>query len=1018
MFLTRSQSRARIMPVCFFDGRRTVSRYTCPALVMATIWLLSACSGDVRFGFGVGDRVAFVGNSLAERMQHDGWLEVYLQAVHPDHRILFRNLGYSGDQVHYRARAHEGFGDSDTHLRNMKANVIFAFFGYNESFSNNPPAFKEQLTAWINHIHSQQYDGVSTPRLVLFSPIAHEDLGDPNLPDGAENNKRLAAYTQAMKEIAEARGIPFVDLFSATQKAYQEYDEPLTINGIHLNERGNEFVARYFVEEVLGKRIREKPERLEALRQAVLEKNDCWFRRYRTVSGNDVWGSRSVQDGNRATLQREMEMLNVMTANRDARIWSLLKGEDLPVDDSNVPEPVKVGTHITRKVEYIGPKEAIKRMTVPSDLEVNLFASEREFPEIVNPVALQVDTRGRIWVASWGNYPMREPLSPLNDRLVVLTDADNDGVADKATTFAYVANPTGFEFWNDGVVVVSAPYILYLKDTTGDDVADVQIRLFGGIGADDTHHTANNLIYAPDGNIYYQRGIFILENIETPWRWSEESGTPGLYRFNPRTFDFSFVVENGPNAHGISLDKWGNLLITDGTSGKPYQVYLKRTVTSRSDVSRFETRPLFPPEVRPVTATTFLSSAHFPEHYQNSLLIYNVIGYQGIKQYSIQYEDGGNIKAAPGKNFLFTGTDPRFAPNSEATPRVLPADYKGDPNFRPTDGVIGFDGALYFSDWQNAVITHSPYNLRDASRDRAHGRIYRVTAKGRPLQTPVSIKGEPVEKLLELLRHPVDGVRHQVRVELSGRPTREVIEKTQQWAERLDVNKKEDALPLLEALWVHQQHNVKNRELLVKVLRCREEQARIAAQKVAWEWSDRNTHLRGDSTTTPRGMDHKLAYEKFWHPDTAAHLALASNKEVVTASKKGGSDMDLSKAAVAQLEIGASQLQFDVTDFTVKAGQRVRLTLNNHDVMQHNLLIVAPGAADEVARRAIDLGKQGPEKHFVPDSDKVLHATRLLGANAKETLEFIAPETPGNYPFVCTFPGHAPVMKGMMKVIR
>src|SRR5690606_28884040 len=109
--------------------------------------------------------------------------------------------------------------------------------------------------------------------------------------------------------------------------------------------------------------------------------------------------------------------------------------------------------------------------------------------------------------------------------------------------------------------------------TDGDDVADVKIHLFGGLGADDTHHAANNLAFGPDGYIYYQRGIFILENVETPWRVSEESGTTGVYRFNPRTFDFSFVVENSPNPHGISFDKWGNLFITDGTSGKAFHVY-------------------------------------------------------------------------------------------------------------------------------------------------------------------------------------------------------------------------------------------------------------------------------------------------------------------------------------------------------------------------------------------------------------------------------------------------------------
>lgn len=863
MMFTRSQLLG-LGPVNSHALGYAISRCGWTVLVVAATWLLSACSENQRFGFGKGDRVAIVGNSLAERLQHHGWLESFIQAVHPDHQIVFRNLGYSGDQVHYRPRAHEGFGDSDSHLFNMKANVIFGFFGYNESFQNNPSVFREQLAVWIDHVRSKKYDSATAPRIVLFSPIAHEDLDDPNLPDGLENNRRLAAYSQAMKEIAAEKGIFFVDLFSATLNEYNKGNAPLTINGIHLNDRGNQFIARYFVEYALDEDVDTRTQTFDLLRQAVIEKNEVWFRKYRAVSGNDVWGTRSSQDGNRETLQREQEIYAVMTANRDRRIWALAAGKDIEIDDSKVPAPRMVGTHITRKVEYVDPEEAIRRMTVPGDLQVNLFASEQMFPELTNPVALQVDTKGRIWAASWGNYPKQKPLSPLNDRLLTLYDDDGDGVADKATTFAYVPHPTGFEFWNDGVIVASAPYILYLKDTTGDGVADVRTRLFGGIGADDTHHTANNLIYGPDGNIYYQRGIFILENVETPWRHPEESGTPGLYRFNPRTFDFSFVVENGPNGHGISFDKWGNQFITDGTSGKTFQVYVKRTVTSRTDVSEFQTRPLFPATVRPVTANSVLSSQHFPEQYQDNLLIYNVIGYQGIKRYKLQYGPGGIVTGVEAGNFLFTGTDPTFAPASEAKPREFPPHYQGDPNFRPTDGVVGLDGALFFSDWQNAVITHSPYNLRDTSRDETHGRIYRVTVKGKPMVKAVEIYGRPVEELLELLKSPVDGIRHQVRVELSRRATSEVIEKTKKWAAALDPGNKEHALPLLEALWIHQQHNVKDRELLLKVLKCREEQARIAAQKVAWFWSDRETHFRGDSTTNPRGMQFRTFYEKFW----------------------------------------------------------------------------------------------------------------------------------------------------------
>lgn len=968
-----------------------------------------------------GDRIAIIGNSLAERFQYDGWLETYLQAAYPNNDLTIRNLGYSGDQVHYRPRSHKGFGSADSHLKKVRASVILSFFGYNESFDDKPAEFKKQLIAWIDYSRKQKYDSISAPRLVLFSPIAHENLNSADFPDGKENNRRLEAYTKAMSEVAKQKGVGFVDLFSASKKLYETTDTPLTINGVHLNEEGNRLLSLYITQTALATKISMPKVQLDSLRSAVNDKDWHWFKIYRATSGNDVWGTRSIQDGNKATLGREIKMIEVMTANRDRRIWARAKGKDMEIDDSNVPDPLIVGTHITRDIVYTDPKEAIKQMTVPKDLQVNLFASEKEFPEIAKPVALQVDSKGQIWVAAWADYPKWEPKTKTRDRLVYLTDTNGDGVADKSTTFAYVSNPTGFEFWNNGVIVISAPDVLFLKDTNGDGVADYREVLFGGLGSDDTHHTANNLIFGPDGNIYYQRGIFILENIETPYRRSEESGTPGLYRFNPRTADFSFVVENTPNSHGISFDKWGNPFISDGTSGKVFHVYQERKVTSVTDISRFAKRPLFAPTVRPVTANALLSSSHFPETYHNNFLLLNVIGFQGIKRYTLDYKAEGVIEGKEAENFLFTGNDPAFTPNSEAAPRVIPAGYTGDPNFRPSDAVTGPDGALYFSDWQNAVITHSPYNLRDASRDQIHGRIYRVTAKDRPLLKPAAIAGEPIEKLLELFKSPEDEVRHRVRVELSGRDSKEVIQKAQIWANGLDAKKKEDVLPLLEVLWLHQQHNQKNGQLLKSLLTAPVEQARIAAQKVAWFWSDRPTHFVGSSGKEISGMEFRTFYEPFWKvPESAGASAHQMHQPATAATAvakvESTKKLDLRNDPVAKLTIESIELKFSVSEFMVKPGQKVEMTLDNIDLMQHNVLIVEPGAADEVAQQAIELGENGPKKYYVPDSKKVLFASKLVDPKKKETLVFQAPDKPGDYQYVCTFPGHAPVMRGIMKV--
>src|SRR5690606_19208844 len=375
------------------------------------------------------------------------------------------------------------------------------------------------------------------------------------------------------------------------------------------NEFGNKVVSEYIVTQLLGDLPKEN-EMLSTLRNLVQDKNELWFRRYRATSGNDVWGTRASLGENFESLQKELEILEALTENRDKIIWARAQGKEMEVDDNDVPDPLIVGTHITRHVEYIDGLKAIDRMTFPADLEVNLFADENKFPEIVNPVALQVDTKGRIWVASWANYPKWEPNTPMNDRLAYLTDEDGDGQADKVNTFAYVSHPTGFTFWNGGVIVVSAPYILFLEDTDGDGKADKTTRLFGGIGADDTHHAANNLTLGPDGYVYFQRGIFILDNVETPWGKSVECGTSGLYRFNPRTFEFSFVVSNSPNPHGTSFDKWGDMYITDATTGRAYQVYNNRTVTTTTDDNACEKRPLFKETVRPVTSNQILSSSH------------------------------------------------------------------------------------------------------------------------------------------------------------------------------------------------------------------------------------------------------------------------------------------------------------------------------------------------------------------------------------------------------------------------
>jgi lysophospholipase L1-like esterase len=289
-----------MMPIARRSSRPTIRAWTLwtLALVLAPCWLAKARAGEPapRLLIAPGDRIALIGNTLAERMQHDGWLEAFLVSRFPKHDLVIRNLGFSGDELTLRLRSAD-FGSPDEWLTRTRADVVFAFFGYNESFAGEAglARFRADLEAFIKHTLGQKYNGKRAPRLVLFSPIAHEDLHDRNLPDGKENNGRLALYTRAMGAVAAAQGVAFVDLFSATREAYPGAPQPLTINGVHLTESGN-FTVAHLIDAALFDPRQHVPRTmkgLESIRQAVLEKNHTWFNRYRTVDGYSIFGGRA-----------------------------------------------------------------------------------------------------------------------------------------------------------------------------------------------------------------------------------------------------------------------------------------------------------------------------------------------------------------------------------------------------------------------------------------------------------------------------------------------------------------------------------------------------------------------------------------------------------------------------------------------------------------------------------------------------------------------------------------------------
>src|SRR5262249_9212287 len=151
------------------------------------------------------------------------------------------------------------------------------------------------------------------------------------------------------------KDVPFVDLFYASLDLYAQAKTPLTLNGVHLLPEGNRLIGEVIAGAVTGQSVTGDPG-LEPLRQAVLDKNHHWQRRYRAPDGNDIWGSRSGlrfvhQQSNAEVLRKELEMLDVMTRNRDLKVWAVASGQEYAVSDANVPAPLEVISNLDNKTK-------------------------------------------------------------------------------------------------------------------------------------------------------------------------------------------------------------------------------------------------------------------------------------------------------------------------------------------------------------------------------------------------------------------------------------------------------------------------------------------------------------------------------------------------------------------------------------------------------------------------------------------------------------------------------------------
>ncbi|MEW6304016.1 MAG: PVC-type heme-binding CxxCH protein [Verrucomicrobiota bacterium] len=1014
-----------------------------------------------------GARVAFIGNNLFERMQDHGWFEAMLLQRFPHDELVFRTLAWPGDEVTVQPRPQD-YGDLHKHLTEQKADVILAAYGFNESFRGVQaiPQFERDLAMFIVSLKLRRYNGQSPPQVVLVSPIAHENLGAP-LPDGRDNNARLQLYTEAMARVAKQCGVAFVNVFDEMRAAVEARNkkQPLTFNGVHLTDSGYKQFGELLYRGLLDETA---PQVSPPLKAAVEERNKQFLRRYRALNAFYIYGGRKEPYGV-VNFPGELTKFDQMVANRDRRAWDLAQGKAVTakIDDSNTLDLPKI-TGDRPINEWLKAEDEIKAFKVDPRFEVSVFASEEMFPDLAKPIQMRWDTRGRLWVSCSTTYPQVTPGEEPNDKIIILEDTNWDGKADKCSVFAEGLHiPLSFEFGDGGIYVSEQPNLTFLKDTDGDGKADVHKLVLTGFGTEDSHHSLHDFTWTPDGDLIFRESIFHHSSVETPYG-PVRARDSTFFRFRPATQRLlAFGSYYSTNPWGLTFDQWGWHL-----GSHPVFASAVHALNPPFPEQHVPAGNFFP-AYSGTCGQEFIYSRHFPDELQGCFVR---VRYKPVNTVELHkwVEKGGGFE-------------------EERIGHILQS---ANLSFIPVDVRFGPRGDLYICDWYNPVKGHMQYSLRDTRRDKTSGRIFRVTAKGRPLLDPPKIAGEPVPQLLDLLKSYEYRTRYTAKMELRERDPQQVKAALDRWLASLDPRHPDYLRHQLEALWMYRNLRETNADLLQKLIRAPNHHVRAAAtRQLRWSHdalpnavallreraNDTNALVRLEAAITasyfdldaergvyaastssasstvkrPEGrapslaaleaaldllnhpMDNYLNYalrtsldslKPLWmdnatfltsHPRLKDFLAATDAKPKRAAKKEKPDPFDKLNPQLVRIGTVHERMQFTVTEFKVKAGAPVKLIFENPDATPHNLVICVPGFEDKIGEQANEMAKlpDAFEKmDFLPKSDKILHATKMLNQNQEETLRFHAPKQPGKYPYICSFPGHYLVMRGMMIV--
>lgn len=682
-----------------------------------------------------GERILVLGSEFVEQQIKYNFLEANLTVKYPRKNIRWRNLGWSGDTPSAIARGYfngekEGWKRLKDELARIKPTMILVCYGANSQSDLFAKDFERMFAELKNH---------SDEIVVLSHPAAEElSLHKADVASANQSREKNAATLKAFVESQKSKSIRFVDLFTKTRFVDRNETRPWTHDSIRYNKYGYERIADFVASE-LGWNPAKNPEwskeKYARLRSLIAEKNELYFHRYRPQNETYLRGFRKHEQGQNA---KEIAQFDALIAQAEKRIQAFANGEDLP-------EPIVEPEDIELSFTAATIEEEKESFTLADGLEINLFAAE---PMVANPIHMNFDSKGRLWVATSPIYPQIKPGAKPKDEIVVLEDTDGDGKADKRTVFANdLLIPTAvLPDEMGGAYVANSTELIHLQDTDGDGKADKRRVVLAGFGTEDTHHILHTFRWGPDASIYFNQSIYIHTHMETPQGVRRLMGS-GIWRFEPQTVSASVLMRGSVNPWGHIFDDWGQSFMTDGAGGFGIHYAFPGSAYQTAVGYRETMRGMNPGQPK-LCGLEIVTGRHFPHSWQNTLVTNDFRGNR-IVRFELSEQDSGYA--------------------SKQLPDLMTSSHRA---FRPVDVKMAPDGSLMIADWYNPIINHGEVDFRDSRRDYKHGRIWRVTSKDRPLVKLPNFHDATIGELLDMMSLPERWSRTMARVEVRNRINR------------------------------------------------------------------------------------------------------------------------------------------------------------------------------------------------------------------------------------------------------